>query len=313
MPEIELSSLDGGNPLGFLAALGALAALSERRPPSRPTLAWVEKGRWVPVIYADLARADITRELLADLESWRGAPVVSLQYPKKEDTPAKLERDLKAPPGLFREYLSNLLKAQRDDWHRALHHAAAFSAEGVTDNNGKTKPFALHFTAGQQEFLGMVAALLGDADSAGVTAKSIDEALFEPWIYASPLPVLGWDATVSRDYALRASNPSTDKKLGVPGADWLAFRGLGFFRSVSNGSRLRTTACSGGWKDGKFTWPLWAAPISAATAAAVLNLPRSMLESPIEREARGIACVMEAAIRRSEQGGYGSFSPARVL
>lgn len=312
MAETELSSLDGGNPLGFLAAIGVLAALSERRPQSRPTLAWAEIGRWVPVICSELGRADISRELMS-LESWREAPVVSLQYPKKEDAPGKLEHDLKAPPVLFRKYLSELLESQREDRCRALRHAAAFSAEGVTDNNGKTKPFALHFMAGQQEFLGMVSSLLGDADNVGVNVTSIDEALFEPWSYSSPLPVLGWDATVSRDYALRASNPSTDKKLGVPGADWLAFRGLGFFRSVIKGTRLRTTSCSGGWKNGKFTWPLWTVPLRAATVGAVLNLPRTMLELPSERDARGIPCVLEAALRRSDQGGYGSFSPARVV
>jgi hypothetical protein len=55
-----------------------------------------------------------------------------------------------------------------------------------------------------------------------------EEALFGPWLYARALPVLQWDNSQTRDYALRASDPSKEKKLGVPGADWLAFRGLSF-------------------------------------------------------------------------------------
>jgi hypothetical protein len=32
-----------------------------------------------------------------------------------------------------------------------------------------------------------------------------------------------------------------------------------------------------------------------------------------ERRGRGVALVLEARIRRSDQGGYGSFSPAAII
>jgi hypothetical protein len=309
--DIELLGLDGANPLGFLAALGALAAASASASAFPPRLAWQDIGRWTPTLTTDRGRAELVDLLVADLESWRGSSIFSLRYPKREEAADKLEHDLKAPPAAFRKFLAALLASDSPERRRALRHASAFGAEGVTDNNGKTKPLALHFTAGQQEFLGMVAALLGPVQGSAIGREQFEEALFGPWRYSSPLPVLGWDSTSSRDYALRARDPSTDKKLGVPGADWLAFRALGYLRSFAIGGRLSTTGCSGGWKNGAFHWPIWTAPATAPTVEALLNLGFETLASPRERAARGIACVLQAAVRRSDQGGYGSFSPAR--
>jgi len=147
---------------------------------------------------------------------------------------------------------------------------------------------------------------------AGVTPADLEEALFGPWRYERSLPVLGWDNAQARDYALRASDPSKDKKLGVPGADWLAFRGLPFLRVAPVGDRVETTGCQGGWKTGTFRWPLWTTAIPRAVVGSLLVSPELFAMSPQALEARGITVVFEAAIRRSDQGGYGSFAPARV-
>jgi hypothetical protein len=125
------------------------------------------------------------------------------------------------------------------------------------------------------------------------------------------LPVLQWDSTASREYALRASDPSKDKKLGVPGAEWLAFRGLQFFRAVPVGSKVVTTACGGGWKTGYLRWALWSCWLSAPAAMTVLGQAWAD-RSAAEREARGIVLGLESSIRRSDQGGYGSFAPSRI-
>lgn len=122
---------------------------------------------------------------------------------------------------------------------------------------------------------------------------------------------MSWDSTSNRDYALRASDPSLDKKLGVPGADWLAVRGLAMLPVAPRGTRVMTTGCTGGWKDGQFTWALWTVPLNAAVIKTLLGQTVGLM-TPHERRARGIGAVLTSGIRRSDQGGYGSFEPATV-
>jgi hypothetical protein len=111
-------------------------------------------------------------------------------------------------------------------------------------------------------------------------------------------------------YALRADDPSKADKHGVPGADWLGFRGLSLVRAAPVGRQIATTGCFGGWKTGGFRWPLWDVPLTRPLVQVVLQMPR-LLEMPErDRRARGISAVFSAAIRRSDQGGYGSFAPA---
>jgi hypothetical protein len=216
--------------------------------------------------------------------------------------------DLKPPPAEFRTYLSRLLDEAGAGNRRPLDFAASFATETAQDNNGNTKPTALHFTAGQQQFLEMVARLRD-----GVTPDDLREATLGPWRYNRLLPVLGWDCTAARAWALRADDPSKADKRGVPGADWLAFRGLSFIRVAPVGRQIATTGCVGGWKNGQFRWPLWDGALTRDGIHVVLQLP-DLAELPeAERHARGILAVFASFIRRSDQGGYGSFAPSAAI
>lgn len=309
-----LGGLDGGNPLGFMAALGTLQALAELSSSSdRPSLVWRNEGIWLPELCTTLNRDELAQVLAEDVLSWHDDPSLALKYPKKEGND-KLAHDLKPKPEEFRRYLQSLLDSERPRRLRALTYASAFGTEVALDNNGNVKPTALHFTAGQQELLGMITQLVSGAKgSPGVGPADFEEALWGPWRYQRPLPVLGWDATSSRDYALRASDPSTDKKVGVPAADWLAFRGLAMLPVAPSGGRIITPCCYGGWKDGHFQWPLWTVAIPADVVRCLVG--RDGLESiaPAERRAIGIGIFYRCRIRRSDQGGYGSFTPAQVV
>lgn len=301
MSEIVLTGLDGSNPLGFLAALGVLRAI----PGSR--VAWREDGVWNPVLSASLGDLEaILDRLEADRRAMAAEPALALAY-SPDGTGPSTERDLKPPPFLFREYLEGLVACASPDNRCSVDWAASFASDVVTDLGGKTKPTALHFAAGQQRFLTMVQTLLEQ-----VTREDLREALVGPWRYSRDLPVLGWDNTSSRDYALRASDPSGDKKRGVPGADWLAFRGLAFLGVAPRGERLLTTGCSGGWKSGEFQWPLWTAPLSDDVVTSLLRTDYGAMPTS-ERLARGIGVVFRCGIRRSDQGGYGSFRPSRPV
>jgi hypothetical protein len=295
---VPLPALDGANPLALFAALGVLRAISARTADAR--LLWYYSGTWQPVVQSDVADLNRVIEVLdADRRECASDAALTLEYQAK--------RDLKPRPCDYRMFLDRLASMATSKARRSVDWASAFASDVVQDNNGNTKPTAFHFTAGQQQFLQMIRELV-----TRVSQDDLREALEGPWTYRSPLPVMGWDATSSRDYALRASDPSTDKKLGVPGADWLAFRGLALFPTAPNGKSLLTTGCTGGWKSGSFSWPLWTVPLRADVIHSVIG-QNWAATAAVERSARGIAIVFKSAIRRSDQGGYGSFGPATVM
>jgi hypothetical protein len=304
MNEMLLTGLDGKNPLGFLAALGVLNAVADHTEKGcpQPKLSWRSVGTYRPV-FSNAADRDALLDLLThDLESFAREPALDLRYRKGAD--GTEAHDLKPPPEEFVKYLRALVATGSG---RSLALAAALATDVAVDNNGNTKPTALHFTAGQQEFLGMVSNLRD-----GVKRRDLDEAIFGPWRYERALPVLQWDNSQTRDYALRASDPSKDKKLGVPGADWLALRGLSFFRVAPIRDRIVTTGCRGGWKTGFFRWPIWTTPLVRTVVLSLLTSPELFDADPRVLGPRGVPIVFESAIGRTDQGGYGSFSPASV-
>jgi hypothetical protein len=299
MHDVTLTGIDGTNPLGFLATLGALAATTDVTADTR--LRWQHyEGAWRPVLSSEFADVDtLIQQLDQDRQTCIGDPALGLEYDGK--------KDLKPPPGRFRQLLEALSAEASPTNRRSVDWIGAFGTDVALDNNGNTKPTALHFTAGQQQFLQMVDVLIHRT-----TKEDLREALAGPWRYQRPLPVMGWDGSTSRDYALRATDPSTDKKLGVPGADWLAIRGLTFLPTVPRGNRVLTTGCVGGWKDGQLRWPLWTVSL---TASVIRSLLRAEIEqmTMMERRARGIGAVFTAGIKRSDQGGYGSFEPSAAI
>jgi len=310
MSEHVLTGLDGQNPLGFFAALGLLRVLDDdafRRDVSRPRLRFATAGEPVPTVSADLAMDAIVAVVLDDARQQGENHALQLAYttggePIVAGDPSAV-RDLKPPPPLAK----GLLEACATRTPRESALVAGWFSELVADNNGNTKPTALHFTAGQQSFLAMVEDL-----RQGITSNDVREALLGPWLNTSRLPSLSWDSSVARNYALRASNPSKEKRGSVPAANWLGVIAMEFFPVAPQRGKLATTAVKGGWKDSVFTWPLWDRPLTASAAAALLRIDLRRMRSA-EWAALGVTRVYEAAIQRSEQGGYGSFSPAAVV
>ncbi len=304
MADIDLFALRGRNPLGLFAALGVLDVMTHSLPSRHVTLRWT--GGLEP--HAVLGGADSLDQVIElcdrDRERWGLSPVLTwgpAGRPLDDLKPslAELRRWIEAVAATYWE--------TRSDRDIAL--LSALVAEGAAAGKGDAKPTHFHFTAGQQKFLLMVRQL-----QQCVTPELFAEALVGPWSYTSTLPVLGWDARGERVWALRGFNPSGEKKQGVPGADWLAFLGLRFFPVALHTDRrgllhLATTGCEGGWKEGSFQWPLWRVPLGSDVAGSLLadsGIPRI---SPADRRRLGVSEVMRAGIRRSDQGGYGSFGP----
>ncbi|MSP26709.1 MAG: hypothetical protein EXR75_16520 [Myxococcales bacterium] len=298
MKQSSLSGLDGQNPIAFLAAVGALRIAAEHAEGAR--LSWSYEGRWRPTLSLPDGSPDLVDILWEDAGRWSDAsPELNLFY---DDS-----FDLKPSPLVFREFSGRAFEATKGPGTRRFaDFVAAYATETGRDGKENTKPTALHFTAGQQSFLKQVRLI-----RAGLTRKDLDEALFGPWEYNRDLPNLRWDVLGERLYALRASSPSGDKALGVPGADWLAYQALPFFPVMPQEQGIQTTAAPGKGKEFRFEWALWTAPLTLDVVRSVIAHDWKSA-SPRERKRRGVGVVLGASIRRNDKG-YGNFAAAEPV
>ena len=303
-----LPALDGKNPLGFFAALGLLRVLDDeavRSGRSRPTLHYQIHGELVPRLRTSLTFEAIISAVLEDASAQKDNPALGLAYTtdgrRVATTDSAAIRDLKPTSSIARALLQEC--AHRDARSHRL--VASWFSEFVQDGSGvKSKPTALHFTAGQQAFLDMV-----DTLRTRIVADDVREALIGPWLGQSELPSLSWDSSATRLYALRARSPTKEKRGSIPAANWLAFVAMEFFPVVERAQSLLTTGVVGDWKKSSFYWPLWSVPITASTVSSLLRMNIRSLTSS-ERIAMGVTHVFRSEITRNDQGGYGSFSPA---
>ena len=249
MNVLSLDGLDAQNPLGFFAALGALRVAdfhARERGHERPRLSFVDEGRQTPRLHTPLTLEQVIQLVLDDAARRTNDTALRLAYSDDGEQVLPEEsgavRDLKPPPAVARAFFTRLAGGER----RAADLGAALFAEFVqqgTDGN-RAKPTAFHFTSGQQQFLKMAEDL-----RVGMTEADVREALCGPWRNESVLPSFAWDASVTRMYALRASNPSGDKRGSIAAANWLGVQALAFFPVAAVRGRLVTTAVEGGWKE----------------------------------------------------------------
>ena len=299
----HLRGLEGMNPLAFFSALGVQTAFAGED--EQPRLWWSDDVMPCAVVDKRFTVDRIADQALETCETLKKSFAVN---PARSDGSMMPKGDeLKLRPDDIRVYL-------REAAHRGSggHLATALVAEGSLDNNGVAKPTDFYFTAGQQKFLNTTRKIL-DA----VKYKDFVADLASPWRYQSELPSLGWDVTDDRVYALRANNPGPERKLTNPGAEALAILGLSLYPVYAGIGRTLTQGCFGSWKAGYYSWPLWIKP---ATSNAVKSLlahasHHNPIESKLDRWFRswGISMVLRSSIRRSGQGGYGTFSPPEII
>ena len=295
----DLTGLDGTNPLGFLASLGVQTVFAGEE--TQPRLWWSDDITPHAVVDRDFGVERIADQALATAAVWNDSAAAN---PERGDgTSIPKGDELKLAPDDIREYLS------RSGVSGTAHDlAASLVAEGSLDNNGIAKPSDLYFAAGNQKLLDMVRSILG-----AVTREELVTGLIGPWGYASSLPSLGWDVVDDRIYALRAENPQGDKKLTNPGPEALAILGLSRHPVFAGSDRTLTQGCSGSWKAGFYSWPLWDRP---ATPNAVKSILAHGYDPSADRirwfRSWGVVTILRSRIRRSSQGGYGTFGPPEI-
>ena len=293
----QLRGLPGDNPLGFMAALGVQAALSERSHDVR--LWWTDEPVPRAVVSPALSHEEIARAARAAVDLWLDGPALSTE----------VDPTLKLQPDEIRAYLRRC----RDAGASGV-LALCLLAEGSLDNGGKAKPTDLYFTAGQQKFVPIVREILEE-----VSEDEISRDLAAPWSYSSALPSLMWDSVDDRRHAYSAADPTSTQnpKRTNPGAETLAVIGLSRHPCFAAPQGTLTQGCFGTWKRGTYCWPLWTRPATSGSVRSLLahaavpqgDLPRRADWYP----AWGVSRVMQSEIWRSSQGGYGTFAPARVV
>ena len=304
---VRLDGLEGTNPLGYLAALGVQVAFAcDERPPH---LWWTDEVTPRAVVDADFGIDRIAERALQVFREWLHSRAMN---PTRNDgTPMPKADSLKLSPDDLREYLGqHQVMPSRDH-----SFPPAVVAEGSVDRSGAAKPSDLYFAAGQVVFLREARKILGQ-----VTQDDVVADLRGPWAYHSKLPSMGWDIVDDRVYALRPDDPSKEKKQTNPGAEALAILGMSLYPVFADRKagrdRTLTQSCSGDWKRGLFSWPLWTRPMSLNSVRSVL----AQIGTDATGEQRGanwlrscsVRQVLTSTIRRSSQGGYGSFGPPRV-
>lgn len=310
--EVELSGLDGSNPLAFLAAVGTLRALTLATSGAGARMGWRQStGAWRPVIVG--AVEDLDPEVVLDR--------LSDQLGTMRDHPALARWDnLGIPRDDFRAYALEAASAAKSGDRIWADYTAAFGCDAITTRDG-TKAVAVADTAfrtmsgaGHQDFLGFMKNIIASTER-----EHLRKALFSEWRYDDPVTnsTLRWDPADDVRHALQWRNPSGDpaRKSGgtMLGANRLAIEALPLFPTMPVRTRLETTGFSGSGRRGTFwTWPIWESAIDLDVCRSVLALDELQddLSDPALR-ARGIVAVFRS--QRITEGKYRNFTPARAM
>lgn len=297
----HLEGIEGNNPLGLLAAIGVQVAFE--KDVHQPSLWWTEDITPHAVVEEAYTLDRIVNRASQVFAEWGASHCAR---PTRPDGAAMPKGDeLKLNPSDIRAYLADAATGRDSEL------AMALVAEGSLDKQGVAKPSDLYFTAGQMKFLHMARQIL-----AGVHAMDLRKGLTGPWVYESTLPSLGWDVADDRVYALRANNPSPEKKRTNPGPEALAILGMSRFPVFAGQDRTLTQGFSGTWKAGHYSWPLWRKPAGPYGVKSLLaHAYHDGTTSPRQDWYRswGVFAVLRSPVRRSNQGGYGTFGPADVV
>lgn len=298
---IELSGLDGANPLAFLAALGTLRMLDlEVADPLRaPTMRWASSGiTWHPVLAFQHDGAPCSTDEFLDL-------LMRALERHADEAPFQWAKNTTVEPDRFRAFVRDAARAAEPGNRRLADFAAAFGCEALVDRQGKVQDTALRTMsgAGHQHFLQSMRLLVQVTER-----EHLESALFERWAYRDDRPSMRWDPMDDRRYALRWEDPSRDKIRTVRGANRLAIEALPWFPTAPGRRRLETVGFSGT----RLRWPVWCVGVTAAVVRSLLSHPSIHGEDgPVVRRElheMGISLVYES--RRITVGKFRNFTPS---
>lgn len=304
-PSVLLAGIDGANPLGFLAALGALRTLSLALPDEAVRMSWEQSdGAWRPRLWCSLK--DVSR-------------LVERLHAMLDVTPSQ------HPVMAWRAWMSKSAKEVQQQFRVAVDvpSIAEFTSaigsdaappneeEGIADN-----PFR---AARTDYFIKNLTAIIERC-----THEHLKRALAAPWDYADAMEnqSLRLDASDDRRHAYQWSAPTLDdtrKMRGTMlGANRLAIESYVFFQSCMQRGRLATTAFGPKSKGIRaLRWPLWNVPASADVVKCLIGAAECWNSDQAVRgllASRGVPIVFESLrIKVGDSNPRTNFTPSRPV
>jgi hypothetical protein len=303
--ELRLEGIDGSNPLGFLAALGAFRLFGSAN--NDVTLKWSRLDTWRPIINADtpvdetifLNQLETYLKCLAGHEAFEIGP------------------DLKVEQSQFRDNCRDAQATCSRESRALTDFLAAFGSDALTDEKGKVIQITLFcFTAGKQNFLEIIKKIIARTEP-----DHLRKTLFDNWKYDDPRTKtsLRWDPADDVRHALQWKEPSVDpdrdRRGSMLGANRLAIEALPFFVTIPNGKQLQTTGFGlhGGRKTLSWTWPIWEIPLSIGPIRSLLAFKELQEKSPDRKLLRKMGVAEVFRCQRIKNGRYTNFSPAQPV
>ena len=299
---VELTGLDGSNPLAFLAALGTLRVLSERCQPERVQMIWrLVSGKWTPVVIAPVADCEDLVEALWDSLS------------REDECPWNIDKKLPFSARKFRETTLKAASMTSSLDRTAADKLAALGSDVVLEWDANFPDTAFRMVrSGDAAGQGMLDYALKIKQH--TTVEDIREALLGKWQYSARGPSLRWDPLEAREYALLASDPSKGGVLSVIGANRLALQALPLFPTCPSGAAVATVGFRRQRRESELTWPLWNVSLTLDVVRSLLTHPILHEETPSPRDLRamGVAAVYRSTQYKPNQY-YLNFAPARSV
>jgi hypothetical protein len=300
--EIELIGIDGGNPLGFLAAVGAALVASSFAPGTK--LFWRPlAGAWRPVISGHEDGPEI---LLKNLhQALHSASTGHFEIDKR--LPFEAAKFLAALDGTSRETTPKN--------RRTADFLAAFGSEAVQDKGVFEDTLFRMVRSGDAAGQGLPHYALENRKATGLT--ELRRTLFEAWDYRDDGFSLRLDPLEDQRYALRWKNPSKSTLSDGPGtmlgANTLALEALPLFPSVVSSGQLLTTGFHRNrQRQTFFTWPIWECPLAIDSLRSLLAVAKLREDKPPRKELARMGILEVYRCQRIAQNQYYSnFTPAQ--
>lgn len=296
-----LNGLDGGNPLGFLAAIGTLRAVTEANASVTWRMKWkVNGGYWSPVLIGDTI---LTKDVLIEL-------LMPVLKQVKIDPALESHKNLTINREDFRKVTQD---AQDGATFANRHYAdfvAAFGCDSlsISEKDPKIQDTALRTMsgAGHQHFLDSMRQLAKETKP-----EHLFSSLFETWQYTDSKPSLRWDPIDDRRYALRWKEPSGDPVRTMRGANRLAVEALPLLPTAPGTGQLHTTGFSQRRGEGVvFSWPIWDSPMSIDVLRSLLSLAELQKPRPDRNSLLATGVVEIYRSQRITRDKYRNFTSA---
>jgi len=314
--ELVLTGLDGGNPLGYLAALGTLRTATRAFNSQPVRMRWEQHGGWRPVLSSPVDTPDALGDALHNcLTQPHECQTCGKSHP--HTSALCVGDDLALPAERFRNQAICFRAAN----HEAAAFLAAFGSDALMTTNSENQAviqdtaFRTMSGAGHQHFLKFARNICS-----ACTCGHLKRDLFETWRYGDPVRnhTLRLDPLDDARYALRWSDPSGDtsrqQRGSVYGGNRLAIEALPLFTCVPRRRVLRTIGFVEDQRNGTwFRWAIWAPPLSINAVRSLLTMPAARTDDDLAETlpARGVVDCFES--RRLTVGKYRCFSPGRPV